>query len=126
MKLRTRLSRKLIYKLYYVTGAAYARNADFLQCSRRGLRTVTITQLRHTTTTATTNNNNTELEKPPWRVLFFGTDDFSLPSLKMLFREMYVKIRVIYNELFENILQIFSVVSDIYMHSLLCYNCITF
>jgi hypothetical protein len=100
MKSRTRLARKFIHKLYYVTGAAYecnadacTRNTDLLQCRRRGLRTVTITQLRHlttTTTTTTTNNNNndTELEKPPWRVLFFGTDNFSLPSLKMLFREL--------------------------------------
>ncbi|PSN58275.1 hypothetical protein C0J52_00118 [Blattella germanica] len=28
------------------------------------------------------------IRKPPWRVLFFGTDEFSLPSLKMLYREV--------------------------------------
>ncbi|PNF23984.1 hypothetical protein B7P43_G09285 [Cryptotermes secundus] len=88
MKLRTPLGRKFIYKLYYVTGAAYENNADIfarntglLKCSRRGLRTLTSTHLTHVT------SNNKELGKP-WRVLFFGTDDFSLPSLKMLFREL--------------------------------------
>lgn len=81
--------RKVVHKLHYVTAAAYeynanvcTRNTDLLQCSRRGLRIPYITQLRQIT------SNKTELEKPPWRVLFFGTDDFSLPSLKMLFREL--------------------------------------
>jgi hypothetical protein len=89
MKLRTPLAGKFIYKLYHVAGAAYennvdvfARNSGLLQCSRRGLRTLTSTHLTHITST------NKELGKPPWRVLFFGTDDFSLPSLKMLFREL--------------------------------------
>jgi hypothetical protein len=89
MKLRTPLAGFFIYKLYHVGCAAYeynadvfARNTDLLQCSRRTLRTLTSTHLTHVTI------NNTELEKPPWRVLFFGTDDFSLPSLKMLFREL--------------------------------------
>lgn len=32
--------------------------------------------------------NSHIIRKPPWRVLFFGTDDFSMPTLKMLFREV--------------------------------------
>jgi hypothetical protein len=89
MKLRTPLGGKFKYELCHAIGAAYEKNADIfarnvgiLQCSRLGLRSLTSTRLTHVT------SNNTGLEKRTWRVLFFGTDDFSVPSLKMLFGEL--------------------------------------
>jgi hypothetical protein len=84
MKVHTRLAGKYVRKLYYVTGTVCEGNVNIfirnkaLQFSRRGLNTLPSTNVY----------NNTILRKPPWRVLFFGTDDFSLASLKMLFREL--------------------------------------
>jgi len=76
---------KYIRKLYCVTAAVF-ENIDLfvftrspvLQCSRCRLRTFS----------SATVSGKTILHKPPWRVMFFGTDDFSLSSLKMLYREL--------------------------------------
>lgn len=76
---------KYIRKLYCVTAAVF-ENIDLffftrslvLRCSRCGLRTFS----------SATVSEKTILHKPPWRVMFFGTDDFSLSSLKMLYREL--------------------------------------
>lgn len=80
------LGGKYVRKLFCVTATAYEnvylnvcpRNVKVLQCSRRRLRTFP----------STTVSGKTILRKPPWRVLFFGTDDFSLSCLKMLYREL--------------------------------------
>ena len=34
-------------------------------------------------------HNQTVAEGPPWRILFFGTDDFSLPNLQALHQDKY-------------------------------------
>jgi hypothetical protein len=76
---------KYIRKLYFATSAVF-ENLDagvftrslVLQCSRCRLRTFS----------SATATGKTTLQKPPWRVMFFGTDDFSLSSLKMLYREL--------------------------------------
>jgi hypothetical protein len=88
MKAHTRLAGRYIRKLFYLTGTGYEgnvnifiRNSKALQFSRRGLNVLPSRILYN-------NNNDTVFRKPPWRVLFFGTDDFSLASLKMLFREL--------------------------------------
>lgn len=72
-------------KLYRVTTAVFEKvescvftRSVVLQCSRCRLRTFS----------SATVSGKTVLHKPPWRVLFFGTDDFSLSSLKMLYREL--------------------------------------
>jgi hypothetical protein len=80
------LGGKYIQKLYRVSATWHenvgpnvlTRNVKVLQCSWHRLRT----------SSSTTVNNKTVLREPPWRVLFFGTDDFSLSSLEMLFREL--------------------------------------
>jgi hypothetical protein len=76
---------KYIRKWYCVTAAVF-ENVDlfvftrspFLQCSRCRLRTFSSAAV----------SGKTIFHKPPWSVMFFGTDDFSLSSLKMLYREM--------------------------------------
>jgi len=76
---------RLVRKLYCVTAAVFENVDSFiftrslvLQCSRCRLRTFS----------NATVSGKTILHKPPWRVVFFGTDDFSLSSLKMLYREL--------------------------------------
>jgi len=76
---------KYIRKLYCVTAAVFENVDAFiftrslvLQRSRCRLRTFS----------SSTVSGKIILHKPPWRVVFFGTDDFSLSSLKMLYREL--------------------------------------
>jgi hypothetical protein len=76
---------KYIRRLYCATAAVFEildagvfTRSLVLQCSRCRLRTFS----------SATVSRKTILHKPPWRVMFFGTDDFSLSSLKMLYREL--------------------------------------
>jgi hypothetical protein len=86
MKVDIRLvGEKYVRKLYFATAAVF-ENLDagvftrslVLKCSTYRLRTFS----------SATVSGKTTLHKPPWRVMFFGTDDFSLSSLKMLYREL--------------------------------------
>jgi hypothetical protein len=73
---------KYIRKWYCVTAAVFDlfvfARSPVLQCSRCRLGTFSSAAV----------SGKTILHKPPWRVMFFGTDDFSLSSLKMLYREL--------------------------------------
>jgi hypothetical protein len=86
MKVDIRLvGEKYIRKLYFATSAVFENldagvfaRSPVLKCSTYSLRTFS----------NATVSGKTTLHKPPWRVMFFGTDDFSLSSLKMLYREL--------------------------------------
>ncbi|KAJ9579551.1 hypothetical protein L9F63_004810, partial [Diploptera punctata] len=71
---------KCVYSWYVVVLIAsykplFFEEANFLKIKWKGLVTIADSHI---------------IRKPPWRVLFFGTDNFSLPSLKMLYREVKI------------------------------------
>jgi len=84
MKVHTRIVGECIRKLYCITGTATGKSVNvftritLLQFNRQRFSTLSKSDV----------HSETSLRKSHWRILFFGTDDFALPSLKMLFREM--------------------------------------
>ncbi|XP_069690111.1 methionyl-tRNA formyltransferase, mitochondrial [Periplaneta americana] len=81
MKFPVQLTDKCVCKLpyYYFAGISHRKHVNITRHKvlsnlyRRGLTTL---------------SENARFWKPPWRVLFFGTDDFSIPSLSMLYKEL--------------------------------------
>jgi hypothetical protein len=85
MKVHIRLAGTYICKLCCLTYTAYEGNVNVFIRNNKASQFST---LGSNTLSTTDVNNNAILGKPPWRILFFGTDDFSLASLKMLFIEL--------------------------------------